>query len=56
LLDQIVFQQYEIKTLAHNQVRIQHKTPDTYRTTIKVLAEKTHPSILSKPKKNVPTG
>jgi hypothetical protein len=40
LLDQIVKQSYEIKALAGNQVRIQPKTPDSYRAIIKALAEK----------------
>jgi hypothetical protein len=40
LLDQIAFQIYEIKALAHNQVKIQPKTPDTYRAIIKTLADK----------------
>jgi hypothetical protein len=42
LLGQIVKQRYEIKTLAGNQVRIQPKTPDTYRAIIKALAGKKH--------------
>jgi hypothetical protein len=40
LLDQITHQQYEIKALAHNQVRIQPKTPDNYNTIIKALTGK----------------
>jgi hypothetical protein len=35
-----VKQQYEIKALLNSQVRIQPKTPDSYRTIIKALAEK----------------
>jgi hypothetical protein len=50
LLDKIVFQQYEIKALTHNQVRIQPTTPDAYRAIIKALA------LPSNPKKNAPTG
>jgi hypothetical protein len=42
LLDQIVKQSYEIKTLAGNHIRIQPKTPDLYRAIIKALAEKKH--------------
>jgi hypothetical protein len=40
LLDKIVLQQYKIKALAQNQVRIQPKTPDAYRAIIKALTEK----------------
>jgi hypothetical protein len=50
LLDQIVFQQYKIKTLAHNQVRIQPKTPDAYGAIIKALAEKNTSFHTLKPK------
>jgi hypothetical protein len=39
LLDQIVKQQYEIKALPDNQVRIQPKTPDSYGTIINALTE-----------------
>jgi hypothetical protein len=40
LLDQIVKQSYKIKALAENQVRIQPKTPDSYRAIITALAGK----------------
>jgi hypothetical protein len=40
LLEQIVIQQYEVKALAHNQVKVQPKTSESYRTIIKALAEK----------------
>jgi hypothetical protein len=50
LLYQIVKQQYEIKALPDNQVRIQPKTPDSYRVIIKVLAEKNTPFHIYKPK------
>jgi hypothetical protein len=40
LLDQIAIQQYEIKALADNQVQVQLKTSESYRTIIKALAEK----------------
>jgi hypothetical protein len=40
LLEQIAKQQYEIKALADNQVKVQPKTSESYRTMIKVLAEK----------------
>jgi hypothetical protein len=57
LLDKIVLQQCEIKTLVNNQVKIQPKTPDADRAIIKALAKKkTHPSIPSNLKKNVPKG
>jgi ribosome-associated translation inhibitor RaiA len=50
LLDQIVKQSYKIKVLAGNQVRIQPKTPDSYRAIIKALAEKNTAFHTYKPK------
>jgi hypothetical protein len=40
LLEQIAKQQYEIKVLTDNQVKVQPKTSESYRTIIKALAEK----------------
>jgi hypothetical protein len=40
LLEQIPKQEYEIKALADNQVKLQPKTFDSYRTGTKALAEK----------------
>jgi hypothetical protein len=40
LLEQLVFQQYEIKALAQNQVKVQPKTSDSYRIITKALAER----------------
>jgi hypothetical protein len=40
LLEQIAFQQYEVKALAHNQVKSQPKTSESYRIITKTLAEK----------------
>jgi hypothetical protein len=40
LLEQIATQQYEVKALAHNQVKVQPKTSESYRIIIKALAEK----------------
>jgi hypothetical protein len=40
LLEQIAKQQYEIKALADNQVKVQPKTSECYKTIIKALAEK----------------
>jgi hypothetical protein len=40
LLEQIVETQYEPKALQNNQVRIQPRNSDSYRTIIKVLTEK----------------
>jgi hypothetical protein len=40
LLEQIAKQHYEIKALTENQVKVQPKTSDSYRTIIKALAEK----------------
>jgi hypothetical protein len=40
LLKKIVKQQYEIKALAANQVNVQPKTSECYRTFIEALAEK----------------
>jgi hypothetical protein len=50
LLDQIAFQLYEIKTFAHNEVKIQPKTPDKYRAIIKALADKNASFHTFKPK------
>jgi hypothetical protein len=40
LLEQIAIQQYEAKALAHNLVKFQPKTSESYRIIIKALAEK----------------
>jgi hypothetical protein len=40
LLEQIAKQQYEIKALADNQVKVQPETSESYRKIIKALAEK----------------
>jgi hypothetical protein len=40
LLEQIVEQQYELKALTNNHVKIQPKNSDSYQTIVKVLAEK----------------
>jgi hypothetical protein len=40
LLEQIAKQQHEVKALAHNQVKVQPKTSESYRVIIKALAEK----------------
>jgi hypothetical protein len=40
LLEQIAVQQYEVKALTHNQVKVQPKTSESYRIIIKALAEK----------------
>jgi hypothetical protein len=40
LLEQISKQHYHIKALAGNQVKVQPKTSESYRTIIKALAEK----------------
>jgi hypothetical protein len=40
LQEQIAFQQYEVKPLAQNQVRVHPKTSESYRTITKALAEK----------------
>jgi DNA-binding protein H-NS len=40
LLEQIEKQQYEIKALADNQVKVQPKTSESYRVIIKALAKK----------------
>jgi hypothetical protein len=50
LLDQIVKQSYEIKALARNKVRIQSKTPDSYRAIIKALDEENTAFHTYKPK------
>jgi hypothetical protein len=39
LLEQTAKQQYEIKAFADNQVKVQPKTSESYRTIIKALAE-----------------
>jgi hypothetical protein len=39
LLDQIAIQQYEVKALAQNQVKVQPKTSESYRIIIKAVAE-----------------
>jgi hypothetical protein len=40
LLEQIAIQQYEAIALAHNQVKVQPKTSESYRIIIKALTEK----------------
>jgi hypothetical protein len=40
LLQKIAKQQYEIKSLAGNQVEVQPKTSESYRIIIKALSEK----------------
>jgi hypothetical protein len=40
LLEQIAKQQYEIKVLTDNQVKVQPKPSETYRSIMKALAEK----------------
>jgi hypothetical protein len=40
LLEQIAKQQYEIKALTDNQVKVQPKTSESYRIIIKALTEK----------------
>jgi hypothetical protein len=40
LLEQTASQQYKIKALVDNQVKVQPKTSESYRTIIKALAEK----------------
>jgi hypothetical protein len=40
LLEQIAIQQYEVQALAHNWVKVQSKTSESYRTIIKALAKK----------------
>jgi hypothetical protein len=39
-LENIAIQQHEVKALAANQVKVQPKTSESYRTIIKALAEK----------------
>jgi hypothetical protein len=39
LLEQTAIQQYEITALAHNQVKVQPKTSESYRIIIKALAK-----------------
>jgi hypothetical protein len=43
-------QQYEVKALPDNQVRIQPKTPDSYKAIIKALTEKNMTFHTYKPK------
>jgi hypothetical protein len=40
LLEKIAKQQYEIKAVTNNQVKVQPKTAESYRIIIKALAEK----------------
>jgi hypothetical protein len=40
LLDQVAPRAYETKVLAQNQVKVQPKTSDAYRTIVKALADK----------------
>jgi hypothetical protein len=40
LLEQTAKQQYEVKALAHNQVKVQPKTSESYTIIIKALTEK----------------
>jgi hypothetical protein len=40
MLEQITIQQYEVKALAHNRVKVQPKTSESYRIIIKALAKK----------------
>jgi hypothetical protein len=40
LLDQIVPQFYEVKALAQNQLKVQPKTPDSYRLITKALLDR----------------
>jgi hypothetical protein len=40
LLEQIAIQQYEVKALAHNQVKVQPKISESYRIIIKASAKK----------------
>ena len=40
LLDTISKQQYEIKALANDEIKVQPKTTESYRTIVKALAEK----------------
>jgi hypothetical protein len=40
LLEQMAVQPYEVKALAHNQVKVQPKISESYQTIIKALAEK----------------
>lgn len=50
LLDQIAPQQYEIKALANNQVRIKPSIPEAYRAIVKSLSEKNTSFHTYKPK------
>jgi hypothetical protein len=50
LLDQTAFKLYEIKAPAHNQVKIQSKTPNNYRAIIKALTAKNTSFHTYKPK------
>jgi hypothetical protein len=40
LWEQIAKEQYEIKALANNQVKVQPKTAECYSTIVKTLAER----------------
>jgi hypothetical protein len=43
LLEEIAIQQYEVKALSYNQVKVQPKTSESYRIIIKILTEeRTH--------------
>jgi hypothetical protein len=50
LLDQIVPQLYEIKALAQNQIKVQPKTPDSYRIITKALLDRNTQFHSFKPK------
>jgi hypothetical protein len=52
LLKHIAIQQYEVKTLADNRVKVQPKTSESYRIIIKALAEKNGISHLKIKKRN----
>jgi hypothetical protein len=56
LLDHVVKQQYEIKELTGNQVRVQPITPDSYRAIIRALAEEKMHSIFTNLNMNAITG
>ena len=51
LLDSITKQQYEIKALTNDQIKVQPKAPKSYRIIVKALTEKTQNSThTNKPK------
>jgi hypothetical protein len=50
LIEHIAKQQYDIKALSGNQIRVQPKTPDAYRTIVKALEEKNTTFHTYKPK------